>query len=374
MATSQFTFYSSSDPNGPGPINGLTGSLLTILDACLVNGYPGKPAAGWDKPLPNLSGSLGCYRNISGSAMTLFVNDAGWLLAGGKEAVIVGWEYLVGMTSSVALPYPLSITGSHGSGYGQFPSQVLQPPFGHVLWRKSATADATQRSWFMYADQYTMYLFISSGDAPAVSQGNGVYHTCIFGDIFSLKGVSDVGRCSIYGCRFDNSGYWWVATTWNDMFDVIPGSNGSSIPQQYAFTVLSPSHFMARTAGGMPGAIQVCKYGDTSHTYEWARSHFYSSSTFYLTGWDFAGGLPCPNGTDQSIYMAPVMIGESNAHIRGRLRGVFHFKHLSSNFTDGQIIQGSGDYAGKTFQVVRYCGPLNNAFAFEISPTVETNS
>ena len=68
---SQFTIYSSSDVGGPGLITGTTGSLITVLDACLVNGYSGKSAAGWTKPLGTLSGSISAYQQGSGSKLDL---------------------------------------------------------------------------------------------------------------------------------------------------------------------------------------------------------------------------------------------------------------------------------------------------------------
>ena len=100
MALSKFTVYTSSDLNGPGLISGLTGSFISILDACLVNGYTGKPAAGWSKPFGTLSSSLSAYTQGSGSKLTMFVNDAGLNTTSiGKEARIVGWESLTSLTS-----------------------------------------------------------------------------------------------------------------------------------------------------------------------------------------------------------------------------------------------------------------------------------
>jgi hypothetical protein len=45
VANSQFTIYTSNDLGAP-QLNGLTGSLLTVLDAVLINGYGTKTSGG----------------------------------------------------------------------------------------------------------------------------------------------------------------------------------------------------------------------------------------------------------------------------------------------------------------------------------------
>ena len=58
--------------------------------------------------------------------------------------------------------------------------------------------------------------------------------------------------------------------------------------------------------------------------------------------------------------------------LRGRMRGLYHLCHQPSNFSDGQIVTGANEYAGKTFQVVKP-GYYGGAMLVEISNTVETN-
>jgi hypothetical protein len=359
MATSQLIYYTSADVGGPGPLTGQTGSLLTVLDACLVNGYAGHPAAGWTKPFVN-SASAAAYKIPSGSQCTMFVNDSGYqATALGREASITGWESMTNLSSSVV-----------GGGVGQFPipSQLLTT--GRVICRKSSVADATARAWFMYADAYTMYLFTVSQDA--VSGYGGLYHTLVFGDIFALRGTADAYRCMIYGSIIENSGQWWSYNNYVDLFDFMYFGQSSGATVQYTITSGQPGHYMPRTFGGLPLSINVIKYGDTSKTYQLSRN-LYNGNSYYMNGFDFTGGLPCPNPADQSLYLAPVLIGETNGVLRGRMRGFYFLQHAPGNFGDGQIFQGSGDYAGKTFQVVKNCGPFNNAFCIEISSTVETN-
>jgi hypothetical protein len=151
--------------------------------------------------------------------------------------------------------------------------------------------------------------------------------------------------------------------------------------QSYIYNPYSPSsipnsglsgycigHYMARTAGGGGSSIQVGKNFDTG---KGCVGHWGSTCWF---GHPMLGWLPAPNPTDNSYYLSPVNIIEPNASlIRGRWRGIYQVCHQSNNFTDGQIFQGSGDYAGKSFMIVKNIGSLGGFCAVEISPTVETN-
>ena len=62
----QFTIYSSSDAgaDAPGPIAGVAGDLIRVLDKILVTGYTGKSAAGWSHPVAT-SGNIASYKNAS---------------------------------------------------------------------------------------------------------------------------------------------------------------------------------------------------------------------------------------------------------------------------------------------------------------------
>jgi hypothetical protein len=329
MATSQFTIYSSLDQYGPGYLNGLTGSLITVLDACLVNGYTGKPAAGWSKPFANSGSVIGCYKQGSGSRFTLFVNDNGpQVSALGKEAWATGWEYLS------------SSTAPCGTGSGQFPLPAQLLTNGRVNIRKSSTTTTVLRPWMIFADASTFHLFTFTGDGT-------YYHYFHFGDIYSLAGSSDIWRCLIVGRTTDNDG-----TSNNGQEDYLqPFANSGGIG----------GHYIARTFGGAgQGSINVSKIGDSTKAC--------TSTANYIS----VGSLPCPNGPDNSLYMTPVWVVETSTHLRGRIRGLYSLLHGAGNFSDGQIIQGGNDYAGKTFRCVKP-SIAGGVFVIETSATVETN-
>jgi len=382
MASSQFTIYTASDTGGPGPINGLAGSLLTVLNACLVNGYTGKAAAGWTKPLGQ-TGSLAAYTPASGSRMTLFVNDmAPNPTQLGVEAWVVGWESMTSLTSSTTQNMSCSV----GAGYGQFPTPVQMPlaiapelltvNAGHLVWRKAGSF-TTPRYWIMFADASTMYLFIQAGDAAHLFHFSvDAYYASMFGDIYSLKQTSDVYRCFLFGRTSEAiTGFGYNSagnTANNDTSDRIHIGDAVSAVTYAASPgypmALQKGNFMARPIGGVGSSVNVSKFFDVSKS----NTTVGNTTSNFMVWWSFSGIMQTPNSSDNSYYLSPVSVGDEAWSIRGRLRGMYVLSHPYTSFSDGQVFSGAGDYAGKTFQIVKP-GTSNGCWAIEISNTVETN-
>ena len=341
---SQFTIYSSSDASGPGLLTGQAGTLLTLLQACLVDGYVGKAAAGWTKPMAD-SGNCGAYTQGAGAGLNLFVNDNGPNVTSTyKEAWACGWETLAGIAAPV------------GSGTGQFPTPAQLLTTGHVVWRKSASADATGRQWVLFADSSTFMLFMANGDAT------GAYSCAIFGDLFSLKGVSDAYRCFIAGRSVENLAGGNSSTILYEGMDITPGYTNMSPLQNIGSTSGTSSRYVARTYGGGGTSVSITVVGDLSLA---------SIGNYRAV---LQGVVQTPNGPDNSFYLSPLRISEiPTATIRGRVRGLYQVCHPVANFADGQTFAGGGDYAGKTFQIVS-TGPNGGFWAVETSATVETNA
>jgi hypothetical protein len=323
MSVSRFTVYTSSDANGPGPIAGAAGTLLTVLDGCLVNGYSGKTAAGWTKPFANAS-NIGCYKQGAGAGLGLVINDNGQNVTSTfKEAWAIGWEIVAGVGSPV------------GTGTGQFPTPAQLNTTGHCVVRKSVAASSATNYWILFADASTFYLFILTGDTANTYQG------FFFGDMFSLAGSADKYRCILMGNSTENS-------------------NSSNLGDTNLANTVTPGHYMARSWGGTGTSLQVTKVGD----YQVAFSN------------SFSGLLQQPNGPDNSYYLCPARVAEVGGPlIRGRLRGIYQVCHPVGNFTDGQTFSGGGDFAGKTFSIVKSIpsGGGGAFLAIETSNTVETN-
>ena len=339
MPTSQFIVYSSADPgNGsdqPGPLLGTAGDLLRILDKCLVNGYTGKTAAGWTKPIAN-SGNIGVYKN-SGSAMTLLINDNGPNVTSTfKEAWATGWESV----ASIAAPV--------GTGTGQFPTPAQLLTTGHVVVRKSATADSTARNWLIYADAYTFYLFIRS-------EGETFYTATVFGDIYSLKGSADLYRCILMGQFIENA----VPNNSNCSTHLLGAASSSTT----SIAAAQSGHYMPRSYTGGGSSVSVLKMGDNAFIYN-------ISNVLPMSG--LMSGVNWP---DNSLYLPPIRIGESaTSAYRGRLRGCYHVLQFATAFTNGGTFNGSNDLADKTFTtLIGFESAVPTVWCIETSATVETN-
>jgi hypothetical protein len=373
MPASQFTIYTSSDPRGPGLITGQTGSLNNILDACLVDGYGSgsayyRPAAGWTKPLPDISASVGslpqlaAYKQASGSQMILFVNDAGPnVTSTAREAWITGWELMTALTGSGNLGNVYTASNSAGSGYGQFPlpSQLLT--YGHCVVRKSTSADGVGRTWIIAADAHTMYMWISTGDSA-----NRYYHFA-FGDIFSFGGVNDTHKCMIMGRAAENSAgvqnVDWTSEIAQGSGYHVSGYNAAS-----TLGVGQPGCYLVKNFGKSAGSLSFTKKGDPMQ----ATGMYHSSPAAYASF--YQGAMQTPNSSDNSFFIHPIIVVEPGGPMmRGRLRGIYHPCHPITNFNNGQIITAGGDYIGKTFMCILTTPDDAGVYLLETSNTVETN-
>src|SRR5574341_358034 len=173
------TLYKSSDASAP-VLTGVAGSLITVLDGCLVNGYGSKAAAGWTKPFSgsnlavyrnNPTGGTGFYLNIDASA------PAGNVL--GTHAYARGNEVATQANTRAA------VTGATGP----YPTAAQLANGIPIL--KGETPDATARPWTVSADDKTFTLLTKPGN---MHEWSGFH----YGDIFSLK-TGDAYRSIIIG-------------------------------------------------------------------------------------------------------------------------------------------------------------------------------
>lgn len=331
-----FQMYTSSDAAGPGQLTGEVNTLILLLRAILVNGYGAFPAAGWSEPIA-AAGNCAVFRPGAGVQFDLFINDNGPNATSTyKEAWATGWESIAGIAAPV------------GSGSGQFPTAAQLLTTGHTVVRKSASADAVGRDWVAFADPYTCYLFIATGDAVGSGTYTYGYSMLMFGDFYSLKSTADDYRGFIVGRTSEN----------------VTSNNVEGFGTQVAAPTSSAlgGIYLARSYGGAGGSVSASHQGD------------YGKNTTAV----YAGTTQYPNGPDNSLYMSPIWIMEpTNGTIRGRFRGLYHVCHATVNFTDGQDITGAGDFAGKTFKVIRpiFSRTSNTPalVAVETSDTLDTN-
>lgn len=300
------TVYQSTDASAP-VLDGQSGSLLAVLDACLVNGYGIKSGAGWTKPFAN-SANIGCYRAGSGLQYPISINDASVnATALGREAQARGYESLSSVSTGTS-PYPT----------------VAQMAASGVPIRKSRTNDATARKWIVVADDRTFYLFTFPDDFAG-------YSGFMFGEFYSFL-PSNPGRSIIIGRNV-------VA----DSTAVIDNLNDLHALQIAAATSLG--HWAARNSTQLPGTPGIVgKHGNGAH------------NATQLFG---RSGVPSP--LSGGILLSRVFLHEvssasalESVNIRGFLRGFWHFLHpIGSQVNDGDTFSGTGDLAGRNFLVIR---------------------
>lgn len=322
---SQFTIYRSTDGSAP-TLSGTVGDLVNLLDKCLVAGYGSQSAAGWTKPLTGTNKAA--FKQGGGNQFYLRVQDDAPGAGGAKEARLRGYETMSDVDT----------------GTGLFPT-VAQMANG-VFARKSTSADGTTRPWIVVADDRTVYVFVQTGDSA------NVYFTFAFGDFYSLV-TGDGYRTFIVGRSSENS----ISTNLDCLGD-IRGLKGDGA---------SPATYVARNYLGVSTAITIQKHGDT-----WPQGGTGGSGLY--------GTIPFPNPTDGGIYLSPVWLSDITTspafHLRGKMRGMWHFLHAAGSLSDGDTFSGVGDLSGKTFLAIYqvYCpGNLPGTFIVETSNTLDTN-
>lgn len=153
--------YRSDDASAP-VLSGTAGSLITVLDACLVNGYGAKSAAGWTKPFSDTN--LAAYRMStvgSSSGCYLRVDDTGT-----QDARVLGFKTMSNINT----------------GTVQFPTSAQVS--GGAYMKKSQTANATARPWTIIADEWFFYMY-SYANQTTWGTGDDYNGGFAFGDIIT---------------------------------------------------------------------------------------------------------------------------------------------------------------------------------------------
>lgn len=315
------TIYKSTDGSAP-VLTGQVGTLVALLDACLVNGYGSQTGAGWTKSFAGTNTAT--YLQGTGSnGFYLHVSDNGPGAGAAKEARVFGSE-----TASAVL-----------TGTNLFPTTAQQAT--NLFARKSNTADATARAWVVAADTRTVYVFVLTGDTA------NVYLCWMFGEFYSYKS-SDVGRTMIWARDTENS-----ATTTN-------GVERADTQTQIGTNI--GGHYIARDAAGSVGSIAAGKCGDLSLNVNVAVASALNGVVVFT------------NTPDLKIYLSPLRVLHTSGGniVRGRLRGFWQFCHPIANAADGDTLTGTGDLAGKSFLIIKGGGNAG-LFTIETSNTWDSN-
>ena len=311
----QFTTYASTDASAP-VLTGEVGSLVALLDACLVNGYGSKAAAGWAKSFSGTNKAA--YRPGAGTRMYLRIQDDGPGIGGAREARATGYEVMTTVDAGTG-PFPTAAQGVGG---------VAMVPV-----RKSDSLDNVPRPWIVFADSRTMYLLIQWGSTA-------VYNTLHFGDFYSTA-TGDTYNCSIVGKTSEVSTGAAITSESLDKLSVLNAAVAGS--------------FAPRSYSGTGTSVTLSRHGDAKN-----------SATVTV------GIQSYPNTGDNGLYLSRITVGESAlSNVRGSMRGLWHFCHAAANINNLDTFSGTGALAGRTF--VGFKSGNSGVMIFETSNTLETN-
>lgn len=319
--------YDSTMPSAPA-LTGEPGSLITLLQAVLVDGFGAQAAAGWSLAFSGPNTAV--FRQGAGLGHVYWVDDSGPGAGGAREARMRGAEDASDV-ETLLNPFPT----------------VAQAPNGLVV-RKSATLDATPRVWYAVADAATCYLLMQSGD----TQGGTLRYLGVCIGAFISRLPADAGRSLIIARTTENSAL--TTAEWLDRVSV----NSSEF--------LLGGHYLARLHTQAIGAVQAGKYGDRVK----------SGSTTLLQG-TTGGAMLAPNPGDLSRYLSPLHLitMDGGMAVRGRLRGFWQYLGVAAEISDRTVIEGAGVFAGRRWRLVGPSGGGSGAagpkYALEISDTWE---
>lgn len=312
------TVYSSTDVGAP-VLTGEAGSLIAVLDACLVNGYGTKTAAGWTKPFAD-SSNTAVYRSGSGSqAYFKFFDDGSSTTLGAKVCQILGYSSMSDISTGTLA------TSSSTSALT-------------YVW-KSASPDNTPRPWKVIATDKGCYIVIQNGMVQPYTKSFVGY----FGDYVSYDpSISTT-----------NFGIWMGSNGSNDSLTVSSTTQGALQNGLYVYSEFSDS-----AATHATGSRKNCLFFLGS----------LGGSTGDNSDYTFDPNYSYPLVTTPSngvLLLSPVYIMEgedaASAKCLGHLPG--YFKPLVSVAGDQTEVElTGGPYAGKRFLSIRIMSDYSDSY------------
>ncbi len=145
--------YRSSDVGAPALGTTTDGSLITILRACLVDGYGSRTPSGWTMPFSDLPNALAAFRTVSGEFLRVDDNQD------------FRWAFCRGYANMTDL----------NTGTEEYPRSETAPNWRQ--WKRASVA-TIYNQWFVVADEEWFY-FVASHDATSPTSPSGFF----FGEI-----------------------------------------------------------------------------------------------------------------------------------------------------------------------------------------------
>lgn len=278
-------YYKTNLSAGAPVLYGAAGSLIGVLDYCLVT------TAGWTKT--NTGTNLATYKAPSGRGFHIAIDDTTT-----TYARLRGFDATTPTAAGVA----------EASGVGAFPTDTQLN--GGVYIYKSATSDSsTARPWRFASDGLMFHLSITPSTYGSLFS---------FGDFISNKG-GDLGNVLLMG-ESSPSGYVVGATVYTQANSV--GAVGNYLAKDY--TNLTSSKQCGKVVDG--------SYGQGSNTVIGGSGASFPSVV--------EGGL--------LVSRVNICEGIAGYGFRGRIPGIWAPMHTRP-IADLDTFTGTGDLTGRTF-------------------------
>lgn len=271
--------YSSSDVGAP-VLTGEVGTLISVLDACLVTGYGAKAGAGWTKPFSTTNKAVFRQSTSGHSGFYFRFDDAGSGTGGASECFLRAYQTMSDVDTGT-LPFPT----------------VAQLSTGFVI-KKTLASNSTARDWVVVADGGTFYLMCTQANSATINTGE-LY---AFGSITSFvtgdtKNVLATGKITQNTVSTAHSSLQWIQ------------ASGTSV-------AINSSRYLAERYDGSQSSPVV--YG--------AMYPFFGSNN-YIGGSGSVTTLADPAFATGKLLFSEVFVIEStsttNTTLRGKLRGLY---------------------------------------------------
>lgn len=341
--------YSSKDASAP-TLNESSGSLITLLDACLVNGYGAKTAAGWAKSYSN-STTGAAYRAPAGNRHYLMVDDSGGALSRARIIVnATAWN-----AGEVLSP---NDTSSYATGGGWTAGGV------YLMKHDGVTGN---RPWYLICNDRMLYFWTQWSTDTTGAKGALFY----FGDVVPARSTDSYATLIGGGNYAATSSNW--GGTWNATSTTAFPCSLTAFSQMSNFSYLtSTGKYWARSYIGIGPAVMAT----TQHDFSRLPASFLGNAGLfsdtnggswsrYSVRWD---GLPMgyPNLVDNGLYLSSITASEAQ-YYRGTLPGLWASMSTNDNASFHEFrMFGTGIYAGKEFL---FLGTPWGQIAFEVSDT-----
>lgn len=369
--------YFHSAMTGAPTLNGTAGTLVAVLDACLVNGFGltgldsivvrdgvaraqsslGHPfevdmtALITGSIVPELNGEF----TVVGTTVNTFtfntpgVADGTYTGSVTAKLAPAGWEKTFSATN-VASYRSADLTTTRcflrvddtgtifaraqgyesmtdaSTGTGPFPTSAQVS--GGYYWPKSTTANSTAPTyWVLVGDSKGFWIYNSTPTTVAAQGVSGWLSG--FGDLASRK-AGDAYGCVLYGATSSGASSATSATT--------------GLPFACAQSSTSDMGHIARSFTAVGGSQPV----------------FNTSESFGAGHYSGAGSIRYPNGPDNGLLLSRMLAFEmAPRHLRGTVRGLLFNPQLlgSASFVTRDKLVGQGALAGRTLLALKGSAP-----------------